>query len=133
MVYKESPAATIFWDQADGIATIEWRAYADGADYRNILSALVDLMEQKSASRLLVDNRRSKVVTPEDQAWVNTVWSPAANKAGLRYTAMLVPQSTVAKLSLDRMRSKYTPPKGGGTMTFTDIEEAREWLRAAPR
>lgn len=133
MIYKKNRFATIEWDEADKIAFITWHTYADGADYREVLTALNDLMEEKGASKLLADTRKSKAVTPEDQEWVNSTWTPRMTKAGLRFSALLVPESTVAKLSLDRMRSKYTTPQGGGAAYFTDLNEARAWLRAAGR
>jgi hypothetical protein len=133
MIYFESQHALVEWMEADKIAFIEWRGgYVDGADYRNVLIALVELMEQKGASKLLVDTRKAKVVTPADQEWVTSVWTPRATKAGLKFTAMLVPESMVARMSLERMRTKYTTPTGGGVQYFSNADEGKKWLRSVP-
>jgi hypothetical protein len=133
MIHIERPYGTLGWSEEDRTVTMEWRGYVDGEDYRSMLLALIELLESKSASRLLVDSRKAKAVTLEDQAWVNTVWSPKAKKAGLKFTAMLVPESTVGKMSLDRMRSKFEPAPGGDSVYFSDPAEAKAWLRRTPR
>jgi hypothetical protein len=133
MIYFENQHAVIEWIEADKFACIEWRGgYVDGADYRNVLIALAELMEQKGVSKLLVDSRKAKVITPADQEWVTSVWTPRANKAGLKFTAMLVPDSMVARMSLERMRTKYTMPSGGGAQYFSSAEEGKKWLRSMP-
>lgn len=131
MVYFENSQATVRWDDADKIAHIEWRGYADGEDYRRALTAVAELLEQKSGRRLLADARKAKVVTPADQEWVDTTWGPRTNKAGLRYIAILAPESMVAKMSIERMRTKYRASGGSSVVQyFTDLEDAKRWLRS---
>jgi hypothetical protein len=132
MVYFENTHATIRWDEEDRIASIEWHGFADGEDYRRLLNMLLELLEQKSASRILADSRKAKVVTPADQEWVSSTWSPRANKAGLRSVALLVPESMVAKMSLERMRVRYMASTGGRVQYFTDAEDAKKWLCSRP-
>jgi hypothetical protein len=132
MIYIERPFGVLGWSEEDKTVTMEWRGYVDGDDYRGMLLALIELLESKSASRLLVDSRKAKAVTPEDQEWVNSFWSDKAKKAGLKFTAMLVPESTVGRMSLDRMKQKFEPAPGGSSLYFYDSAEARAWLRKTP-
>jgi hypothetical protein len=133
MIYLDKPYGAVEWLEDDRIVFLQWRGFADGEDYRGLLGAVLTLLASKSSNCLLVDTRKAKVVTPEDQDWINTVWVPAATKAGLKYTAMIMPESVITKMVFDRMESKYNPPPGGGMMYFNNLAEAKAWLRRAPR
>lgn len=129
MIYLETSYVIVEWDDDNKIVRIVWRDFAEGETYRRPLEAAADLLASKSACRLLADTRKMAVVNPEDQAWVNNIWVPRVYRAGLKYTALLVPKSAVAKMSMDRMMTKAGPPIGGETRYFDDVAKAVQWLK----
>ena len=131
MVHLDNAQALIRWDEAEKIAVLEWRSYADGQEYRHVLGVLIEVLQKHAARKVLADTRLMKVVTQEDQAWVAKEWSPKARVAGLRYSALIVPKSALAKLSLARMITTNQADAGAGKIEhFDNIEAARSWLRS---
>ncbi len=133
MIYFDTRYALIAWDEEAGSAIIEWRGYVEGEEYRCPLERLLEVVSARGTDRILADLRRSKVINPPDQEWVNTSWWPRAQKAGLRYFALVTPESTTARLSLKRMAKIAGGVGRGDTAHFSSIEEAKAWLRSKPR
>jgi SpoIIAA-like len=133
MIYLDTPLATVWWDERDKWVVLEWRSYADGDDYRAILNKELDVLVARRAAKLLCDLRQGAPITASDQAWIDADWLPRLRRTGcLRFTALVLPRSAVAQLSLKRIVSKAGPVIQSDTQTlsFDDIEQAKAWLRS---
>lgn len=126
-LYYQKPYLTISWDEANNCVFSEWKGFIYGADLRTGLNTALELLTTKQANKALSDSRKLRVVSQEDQAWIAKDWMPRAIKAGLRFSANLVPETDLALAS-------YNNPaiKSGSVLERADfgtLEKAREWLR----
>jgi hypothetical protein len=119
---------TIRWDESLKASWAEAKAYAEGEELRAGYNAMLELCRQKRNSRYLADARNLAPVSQTDQRWLNEEWFPQIMAAGVRFMAIVMPKSAVARLSARQILSTID------TITivtnhFDDIEAARAWLR----
>lgn len=136
MIYPDSQFVRIGWDEDLRCVTMEWKGvYAEGEEYRRILTQVLDLILEKGATRLLADGRKMKVITTDDQVWLENTWMPRSIQVGLKHSALIVPASALAQLSVGRVMTKFTsnmPVTDWTRAYFDNTEDARAWLRSCP-
>ena len=118
----------VCWDDSIRAIFVEWKAYADGDEYRAGLDALYNLLCQKRADRYLVDCRRLGPISQDDQRWTNSDWFPRMIAGGLRYIAIVSPTAAVARLSVKQILSKVDKVNLL-TAHFDDMAAAKSWIR----
>ncbi len=128
MIYLNERWLTIHWDEALQAVWMEWKAYAEGEEFRSGLDAGIALLRQQRASRWLADLRLLGPVRQVDQECTNHDWFPRAVAAGIRFMALVSPQAAVSRLSVKRIMSKVNNVELS-TANFDDLELARAWLR----
>ena len=105
-----------------------------GSDFHP--SKVLDLVEEKRCSRLLADGRRMKIIAPGDQAWVEREWLPRSKRAGIRYSALILPKSVVSTMAVNRIMERFTSTGGKEVEItrayFEDVPSAKAWLRSVP-
>ncbi len=130
MIYLDKPYLTIHWDENVKCPILEWKTFARSSEFRDALETGLKLVKEKRARRWLADMRNMGTVSVADQTWSNEDWFPRALAAGINRMALVVPKSTLAKMSVDTIMSKV---EGANLETayFDNIEEAKQWLRTA--
>lgn len=129
MTVYDSQWITVRWDEALKATHFEVKGYAEGEEFRSAMGHVLALCQRKRNSRYLADCRHMAPVTQADQRWINEVYVPAMIAAGVRYQAVVMPKSAVARLSAKYVLAKINDV----TLTtnyFDDVEAARVWLRA---
>lgn len=127
VVYNER-WITIRWDEALKASWAEAKAYAEGEELRAGYNAMLELCRQKRNSRYLADARNLAPISQADQRWLNEEWFPQIVAAGVRFMAIVMPKSAIARLSATQILSKMNDVTFV-TNHFDDIEAARAWLR----
>lgn len=137
MIYLDASFLKIEWDNGLKCVAIEYRdVFVEGEEYRKVLTKVLDLVSEKRCSRLLADGRKMRIITPEDQAWVEEVWLPRSKRVGVRYSALILPKSVVSTMAVNRLMERFT--SSGGKQVeivrayFEDVPSAKEWLRSVP-
>ena len=126
----DTPTVTLAWDDHLKCMKIGWSGeYMSGEDYRAILMRLLDVLEVKGGSRMLFDMRNMPVMSPEDQAWVQSEWMPKSLKAGLKYSAVVMPQRALSRLTL-RHIAKDASEIERQRAYFETLDEAAAWLKS---
>lgn len=129
MIFYESNGLVVAWDDATRCTVLRLERYAEGEELRKAIDSTLKLLEKRGANKLLTDSREMKVIRQEDQRWVDEDWLPRARVAGLAYNALVMPKSAIAWLTVDAMVKKV--PVGEVEFGyFSDIEEAKSWLRS---
>jgi hypothetical protein len=117
----------VSWNEELNAAVVEWKGFAFGKEFETIMLGGIDLMAQHKGSKLLMDARSGSAIKQEDQDWIKDVFVDHAYGAGLRYFAMVLPEKTVAKMSLSRTAASI-----GGypyeLVDFAGMDEAVRWL-----
>lgn len=128
MIHWDSPQATVHWDESAKCVHLEWKGFVHGEKGQTALLTALDFFKTKSTDRWLADTRKLKVVSEEDQRWVNEIWFPMAISAGVRRMAIIVPESVLAQMSIRRLMSKVKD-EDLETAYFSSVEEGKAWLR----
>ena len=130
VMYK-SHAGVIYWDEDAQCVGLEMLSGISSEEYRDFLERALLLLGEKGAHKLLVDaTKMAERFGIGDMLWTETDWWPRCLKVGLTAFAMAVPKALDLHLSVDKFAEKFDPESSGYIRKFfTDINEAREWLR----
>lgn len=127
MVYYESPGIAVLWDDAAACVVLQVRGYIEGEELRRALDSVVRLTAEKRSRALVSDTHNMKAITQEDQLWMDEDWRPRMMAAGLRYNAVVMPTSAIAKMSLAAI-VKRVPAGEIEFAYFSTLEEAKAWI-----
>jgi hypothetical protein len=133
-VFYDSPFITVSWEPELQYVLVKWKKYAEGEDYQVGLNKVIELFQLRNGSLLLSDSRQQGVVSVADQTWTTQEWRTKVGAAGLRKTAILLPEKAIAQLSLNKMlKASAAITDSTGDITFqsayfSDIEQAQAWL-----
>jgi hypothetical protein len=130
MVVLDTPAARVEWDEETQCVVLSYKnTFIEGAEYRKVLTTVLEVLREHGARRVLADTRQMKVISAEDQAWVAKEWIPESMKDGLKYSAVVMPKSTVARMSVKQIVND-AGYLGRERAFFDDIDKAKAWLRS---
>jgi len=125
----ETPFAKIIYHPVEKIVHHQFLQRIVGEELRRALSVGLDVLKKYKAEKWLSDDRLNSVLSEEDEKWAQTVWFPAAEKAGWKYWAIVPPQKAAGQMQMKRQAS--TVKMGGVTVSMcNDDQEAFKWLVA---
>jgi hypothetical protein len=129
MIFYQSKNLVVTWDDTIKCAVLQIERYVEGDEFRKAADVTLNLLERRQARKLLTNSSEMKVLPQDDQRWVDEDWRPRATAAGLRYNAVVAPKNAIAQLTVENMMKKV--PAGAIELAyFSDVEEARSWLRS---
>jgi hypothetical protein len=128
MIFYQSKNLVVTWDDSIRCAVLQLDRYVAGEEFRKAADSTLNLLERRHACKLLTNSSEMRVLPQDDQRWVDEDWRPRATAAGLRYNAVVIPKNAIAQLTVETMMKKV--PAGAIELAyFSDIEEAKSWLR----
>ncbi len=125
--HYEEPYVSIRWISAARRVEVEWKAWANAAEFRAALEAALGAVREHHASKLLVDFLHAKVFAEEVQKWLAEDWIPRARAAGLSWTALVLPKSELIKFNIESALAKAQSVHDK-VRFFATIEQAVSWL-----
>jgi hypothetical protein len=127
-VYFDVPGvASVRWDEHGQLVLVEWRGWANAAEFKALLEAEIAALRMHHGKHMLADCRRQKGLSAADQDRANENWLPRALVAGLKRFAVVLPFSGLAAANLMERLGKVRP--GALELAyFATPEEARDWL-----
>jgi hypothetical protein len=128
MNFFECSGAVVSWDPAVKCVVLRFRGYIEGDDLRNASLSVLKLLEMHRANKVLTDSRDMHALTQEDQQWLDVEWKAKATATGVAYNALVLPKSTIAKLTVNAVMKKI--PDEIQIAYFSTPEEANKWLRS---
>lgn len=131
-VIVDTPQVSLVWDEELKSINVTWHGpFVTGPEYRSHLMRILDVLVEKQGSRMLLDMRDMPVMSPDDQEWSEREWMPRSVATGLKYTAVVMPKSALARSTL-RHLAKGASKIDRQRAYFQGLEEARAWLMAMP-
>jgi hypothetical protein len=127
---NDNPVCSLRYDETIRCVTIVWRRYATSAQYRFIHEAIIQMLRQYQASKLLGDDSDLPVVHAEDQQWIIGDWIPRAKAAGLKAVATNASLSFFGRLTIGSIQARVASEIS--IKTFPNIHLAGSWLRNVP-
>ncbi len=129
MIHKDFPFLTVHWDATLNSVIMEWKKFVSDEQLKEGLNEGLNLIILKKAKNWIADLRKFGAISPEGKNWSNNDWFPRAIKGGIRNMAIVIPESVIAKMSVDEIMQK-ADNIGLSTHHFSDIEEAKKWIRS---
>ena len=125
---KENEVSNAMYDLRTNAAIGTFIGFLSPDEFKTIANQLLDILEKKKVKKQLNDIKRMKVLKPEVQEWLNTVWFPKAQKVGLKYFAFVVPDDIFGKMSMDGANRNAKDTFGIEIQYFNTIDNAKNWL-----
>jgi len=126
-VLRDETRYTIGYDDEVGAVTHRWDEFASGEEFREGCEALLDVIHERNASKLLVDTAGIRAHDDEDQAWLQEDWVPRMIEEGVDASAMVHPDSVIAEMDMEAFMEEIEDLPYDALLT-ADMDEAREWL-----
>jgi SpoIIAA-like len=120
--------AAVKWDAESSAVYTEWHGWANPAEFKAVLEAGLAAMKEHRGSRGLSDTRLQKAIQQSDQEWIDRDWFPRAVAAGLKRVAVVVAQSVLVQMNIERVL-KTAPSARLEVEHFATVDAARQWLR----
>lgn len=109
--------------------------FISSEDFRNQGECGLDIVRQKinkyGKVAWIGDLSKSEIFNDGDVKWTGVEWSTRAYALGLRYRAIVMPESIFASMNVKDFLAKHNERKDPLIIkSFTDIESAKEWCKA---
>lgn len=128
MVIYNTSYLMIEYDELLPCLMVTWKGYTSSEDFRNGLDRIFQAMQEYKVDKTLTDIREHKVIGIEDQNYAaaksiefdKTYWNVRR--------ALIIPQDVFAKFAIKNVNNA-TMEQGQEREMFTNIEDAKDWLR----
>jgi hypothetical protein len=126
-VYLETQYVSVRWIAGGRWVHVEWKAWANSAEYREAHEAILAALRENRATKNLIDATHERVVTDDDQRWLIDNWIPRAVAAGRRCTAVVMPKRALGKTITESI-DKAPRTNASKVEYFATFDEAAAWL-----
>ena len=127
-LYLDAPYVSIHWEAGGPWMAIKWKAWANSTEYRAAHELLLGAIRERHTPRLLIDACDARVVSIEDQQWLNTTWIPRVVAAGRRWTAVVMPTSALVKTIVENIDKRPASNTTVEVKYFDLVADAKTWL-----
>jgi hypothetical protein len=127
-VVLDTDVARLSYDTRNKIVQHEFKSFVHGRALRDVLEKGLELFRTRGACKWLSDDRRNGPVTTADGEWSLHDWGPRVIAAGWKYWAVVLPEKVLGQMNMRRWIETYSK-LGVVAQAFTDLEEARDWLK----
>ena len=128
MEIYQSKNVTLSYDDETGILTHTWHEYSPSKEYQECLEKSFEMMCKHHAKKWIFDQKKVKVISPQDQKWVVEVWTPKVIRKlgrGIK-SAVILGENIFGEVSIKNLVDATTHQVE--TKFFEDIETAQKWL-----
>jgi hypothetical protein len=117
----------IWFDEQAGIVRMQWKGYANSAQFREGTRRMLEVLKEARASVVLGDITDMVLISQDDQQWLIDNFLPVATDAGFRAIALLNPQHYFNKVAVETIAYKVNSEKLKISF-FGDEQAALDWL-----
>jgi hypothetical protein len=128
----EDHLSRVYWDAEVGCVENEsLPGKVSREEFRTTLERLLEIIRRERASKLLANMAKAQDITIEDLLWAEQQWLPRCLAAGVKRFGMVMPASLSVLIEVDKAvdRMKPTEEAGYRRAIFSNVDEAREWLK----
>ena len=126
-IYVDEPWLSVRWDDDHRCVHLEWKGFANSAEFRAGVMRALDAIRDKHATSMVSDTRRLEVIANEDQLWIRDTWVPLAVTAGLKRSAVVMAPKGLGKLTVEEVL-RQVGDRAFVTRTFDSLAEAMSWV-----
>ncbi|MEM9896415.1 MAG: hypothetical protein AAF789_08595 [Bacteroidota bacterium] len=119
----------IYHEQDPECIRIVWNGFSKPLEFIEACDHALTFLVEYKLDKLLVDNRKSSVVSKENQDWLLRDWYPRAYRNGYRTSAVVIGKNTLNQMSIKKIELAREGTEFN-TKHFEDIDSARQWLKS---
>ncbi|WP_192822702.1 STAS/SEC14 domain-containing protein [Rufibacter sp. LB8] len=131
ITYFQNHGVTITYDEQQQLGIAEWNGFLNGQEFREAITACLQLMEEHKPLRWLGDNRKMKAMRQADQEWFVTEIMPKLHASSLLRNAVVVSEDFFNRAAVEQM---YKRAAGLGDLVTREFQtrlDALQWLSEA--
>ena len=113
-----------------GILLVVYKQRATNEEYRVSLDKQLEFVRQHRFSKVLFDLRKMGVLSAENQQYTSQVYMPQITRAGLKHSAMIVPEDIFGEASAKNVTNRVKNEVVYSMHYFEDLDQALAWLAA---
>ena len=110
------------------ILLVAYKSRASNDEYRFNLSKQVELVKHYKLSKVVFDLRKMGVLSTDNQKYTSEVYMPEITKAGLKHSALIVPQDVFGEASAKSVTNRAKNEVVFSMQYFKDLSDAITWL-----
>ena len=123
----EIPIYRIYLGQGQDYVTMEWKGYANSAQFREGTERMLEELTRHKVHKVLGNIRDMVLISAEDQQWLQDVFLPRAIHQGFKAIALVRPVHYFNKVAVESVAYKVQDESLKIRM-FNELSEAIEWL-----
>lgn len=126
-VQREGDGYRIEWDDDVGAVVHYWTKFTTGQDFRDGANELLEVLRSRDTSKMIVDTSGIQAHDEEDKEWLTSVWIHEVSDAGIDNSAVVHPDSVIAKMEMD----DFAQELDGLDLTqynTSSMQKAKDWL-----
>jgi hypothetical protein len=128
MKFFEKPYAETSWDEVNHVVKTTFKGYMSSEQFREVYDNIIDCCNKFRADKTLCDCRNYVTIRPEDQKWLTENWAPRLQRAGVKKTALILPENAIQKQVIDKT-TKTAEAVSDSIGTFGNLEAAMAWIK----
>jgi hypothetical protein len=107
-----------------------WQQFVQDEQHQAVMKAAIQALRRYHANKLLIDARHHQGMGQKDALWTKVSFAPEAYQAGLRYLALVLPDSAILRASVDLLDEQIRSEQSEiyTALSFVSIETALSWL-----
>ncbi len=126
---KEFPYMVLIWDRECRALISQWRGGFEDRNLKEGLQAALDaFIRYRPYAQWIGDTTDIGVIGNKEQAWIDEEWFPKFLATGVKYMAVVQPESAVARLSVRLIVSRI-PGTQLTVYNCASLDEARKWMK----
>jgi hypothetical protein len=107
---------------------VTYKNRASNEEYRLNLTKQVEFVRQHRLTKAVFDLRKMGVVSAENQQYTSEVYMPQMTKAGLKHSALIVPEDIFGEASAKNITSRVQNEVVFSMHHFKNLNQALDWL-----
>jgi len=120
-------------NQDNACMEYQWKRFVPDKAFRGLLDKIYDYTVEHKCDKMLVDMEKMRVIPVESQKWVESDWFPRMIGQGVKIFAMVMPKDkettgSISKKEMDAMVQDQIKKSGVASVTFNDLDKAKEWI-----
>ncbi|WP_242926193.1 STAS/SEC14 domain-containing protein [Pontibacter vulgaris] len=126
--YFQNHVVTILYDDELQLGTAIWNGFLSSEEFKEAVSACLQLMEEYKALRWLGDNRKLRAIRQSDQEWFVEYAFPRLAAGTLRRNATVVSEDVFNKMAVEQLIKRADNLGDMVIKEFDSVEDAIAWL-----
>ena len=117
--------ATITYHTENNVLVQTINDYLSSNSLREFQTEFINICQTLKVSKIISDTKQQKVIQIEDLEWMKYFVIPSMINSGVKYFAIVMPESTFGKLA---MKSFADAANEITVKLFEDLLSAKEWI-----